>query len=477
MHHINNRITISIVIMACFVCIIASLSYAASQQDILAKYDQSLAQKKYGQAYKYALQYVKMGEGPASFKMYRILGVVSLYGLEDIKKNPNEAVKWFSKALSINGEDRNALYEMGRAAYENKMLDEFFDYYLNAAERGHAEAMIQVADNYHKGLFVTYSPEKALYWFDKWTALEYRDKSLDGEVEKEKARIKSKLARLQNAPVINLDDLEKKGHNGDVKAIDKLIVVYSTGEINIQPDKEKASFWILCRNANKNDASQFSVMQLAEAYAEGKMTSKSLTKAIKWYDKAARMGNIDASFMIGQMQWRLGNTDKALAIFLNVCDEKNVKAACLNAGLIYAEEKNFASAKKYVAKSGNNEAIEAVRDAESGKFATKVGGVQDKKVCNGIKDHGLWQVCLKGTGGDACNGIKDHGLWQVCLKGALGNACHGINDNGLRNVCLKGTKTDACHGINDFNARESCLSWRGDTTLWVLMAGHGYSIK
>lgn len=111
--------------------------------------------------------------------------------------------------------------------------------------------------------------------------------------------------------------------------------------------------------------------------------------------------------------------------------------------------------------------------SNSSSTSSNSSSVERSNPCYSISDYGMREVCIKGTGTDACHGIKNYGLREVCLEGTSGKACHGLEDYGLREVCLNGTRSNACNGITNYGLRESCHSYSGDTTLWVLMAGHG----
>ncbi len=190
--------------------------------------------------------------------------MVALARIYRDKKNTSRALQLFKRATEVKeNPEPYAFYEMGIIYEEGKgrfpNTERALGYYKKAADLGVIQAHIKLADWYIRGYYVDQDFEAAIEHY-KEVADMSKDDEVRGEVLVKISEIYGWLATSKN-------------------------------------DKPEEMFkWLLiAAEAGNVD----SYVRVAHAYQEGKGVERSMEKAISWYKKAAKVGNVIAMNSLG----------------------------------------------------------------------------------------------------------------------------------------------------------------------------------
>lgn len=170
---------------------------------------------------------------------------------------------------------------------ENKK--EAYKWYLRAAELGFPEAMVRLGQMLADGEGGDRNINASLAWLNKAAGL--------GNVDAEK-----KLNDLNDGLSFGLIDknslelAEKKAASGDVETQYRLGLIYRTGGHGISKSWTKAVKWF--KKAAKKGHGE-ALFYTAESYETGNGSPKSMKNALKWYRKAAEQGHVKAYLRLG----------------------------------------------------------------------------------------------------------------------------------------------------------------------------------
>lgn len=112
-------------------------------------------------AYNYLIKARDLGNIAA----LNVLGVFYLNGLYPVKKDVEEAIKYFNKASDNNY--AYALNNLGKIYEERKENDLAFSYYTRSADLGESWACNKVGECYKKGIYTKKDPLKAFEYYKK----------------------------------------------------------------------------------------------------------------------------------------------------------------------------------------------------------------------------------------------------------------------------------------------------------------------
>ncbi len=215
-------------------------------------------------------------------------------------------------------------YGNGEDGYP-KNPEKAFSLYLQAAERTHEDAQVNLGLCYLNGEGVQKDPKKAVYWYakaaeQKHSIAQYNlgvcyENGYGVKQDPEKAVYWYSKAAEQGYPIAQYNlgvcyengfgvpqDLEKAvywytkaAEQGDSVAQLDLGACYYNGK-GVQKNLEKAFAWFTKSAEQGESLAQFS---LGVCYEYGNGVKKDVRKAVKWYTKAAEQGYPKAQFNLG----------------------------------------------------------------------------------------------------------------------------------------------------------------------------------
>ena len=181
----------------------------------------------------------------------------------------------------VSTESAEALYQKGNEYYKKSDFAEAVKYYRQAAEKGNANAQLQLGYCYDKGKGVQQNYEEAFKWFKK--SAEQGDKIAQ-----------SNLAYCYSGGLgVTKDYTEavkwarKSANQGYAVAECRLGNYYYHGQ-GVAKDYAEAVKWYR-KAAEKGE--EYSMYGLGRCYHYGNGVSKDLTLAKQWYQKAADKGH------------------------------------------------------------------------------------------------------------------------------------------------------------------------------------------
>lgn len=254
---------------------------------------------------------------------------------EKVKKNIEKAVYW-GEILSDNQEsDQNAYgacmvgncYADGYKAKGKKKNEEAqIEWYEKAANRGHVEAMVLLADA------ITYNEEDPV-------------KNEDGSYTINVAYDMTEEAR---------EWYKKAADQGNVLAMIRLADDYD----DIEGSEERAFEWYK-KAGESNDS--WAMLKVAQYYEKGRGTKKDYEEAFRWYLNAEKAGEKEAVFSAAELLISRVETKEAENIFRRCCkmaEQGNSKAMTTVAELYEngkGTEKNENAAFEWYQKAADDE--------------------------------------------------------------------------------------------------------------------------
>lgn len=165
---------------------------------------------------------------------------------EGVKKSLPEAEKWYQKAANLG--DVFSQDRLGTIYYNKKDFKQSYNWYLKAADQGHASSMVSVGNMLKSGEGVTKDLTNAARWFKKAADL------------------------------------------GNSDAQTNLAAMLANGEGVSKDEKQAVELWK--KAADKGD--MFAQYSLAWRYEEGVIVKKDKAEALRLYRKAADQGMQEA---------------------------------------------------------------------------------------------------------------------------------------------------------------------------------------
>ena len=228
----------------------------------------------YDQAFRWYLKAAKQGNADAAFK-------AGYYYQEMLEEpNENEAINWYTKAANAYHVDaQKALADL---LYKNQQYDQAFQWYLNAADRGVAEAAYRVGD-YYRELLVEKDLDEAIKWYTK------------------------------------------AADNGYIQAQTKLGELYYANE-----QYEQGFHWYLKAAEQGSDVAEYYVGY----YYQYLSSEPNENEAIKWYTRAAERENIDAQNTLGELFFLNSQYEQA-AKWLELAASQQIASALNMCGVMH----------------------------------------------------------------------------------------------------------------------------------------------
>ena len=253
-------------------------------------------EKDYAEAVRW---YTKAAEQGDELAMYN-LGVCYQYG-DGVPKDLSMARQWYQKAADkghsgakkpmeeiakeeAETADAAALYNKGDEYYNQSNYTEAVKYYRQAAEKGNADAQLQLGYCYETGKGLAENATEAFKWYRK-------------AAEQGNRIAQSNLSNCyKNGIGITKDYNEavkwarKSADQGYSRGQNQLGNLYYFGQ-GVEKDYTEAARWFL-KSAEQGNAAGMYNIGLCYQYGYG--VSKDLSKARQWYQKAADGGDPDA---------------------------------------------------------------------------------------------------------------------------------------------------------------------------------------
>jgi len=206
-------------------------------------------------------------------------------------------------------------YHIGEIVEKNEERELF--YYEKAAELGHPESQLYIANKYKSGNGVKQNNDKYIYWLKKSAENNYsKAQAILGEAYRDGAY------GLKQDYETALALFEKSAAQDDRFGQFYLGVVYEKGR-GVKKDIELAIHWY--KKAANQDSAE-ALINLGFIYCYGaENVSINTTKALKYYLKGAELGHPEAQFQLGLMYDNgLGvepNYDKAYELYKKAADQ------------------------------------------------------------------------------------------------------------------------------------------------------------
>ncbi len=202
-----------------------------------------------------------------------------------------------------------------------QIKQENFKTYLEAAQKGDANAQYDLAVMYEYGSDANYKDiDKALFWYKRAVAQKFK------KAEKALKELEATIERFQK--------IKLKAEQGDVSAQNALAYHYELG-MGVNPNYEEARKWykkaiaqghkdavdhlkrletIIEANALSGNANRFkdaaekgdaqAQLNMGIAYARGNGVKQDMQEAIKWWKKSAEQGKPHAAFNVAYAYFR-----------------------------------------------------------------------------------------------------------------------------------------------------------------------------
>jgi uncharacterized protein len=241
---------------------------------------------------------------------------VGLKVLASKKIDPSQAESACRSALRAHPANPTFMFLLGRAlSLGNKRL-EAIKYYLDAADRGHAGAMNDLAGMFEYGVGVPKNLATALEWYERAAEFGHADAMTHmGQLSEDGLEIPQDFANARHW-------YEKAAALGNATSMNNLADLYRYGR-GVAPDLPAAANWYL-KAAKLGLAS--AINSLGELSEAGTGVPQNYQTAKNWYKKAADLGNADAMGNLGAL-FESGRGGPQL---LETAREWYVKGAALN---------------------------------------------------------------------------------------------------------------------------------------------------
>ena len=227
--------------------------------------------------------------------IYAMVELGYYYRKNEINKNYEEAIKWYSKATEQGYVE--AQCALGYMYYNGEGVERDYkkavEWYSKAAEQEYALAEVWLGFLYKNGEGVEQDYEKAVEWFRK-------------SAEQGYVSAQSELADMYYSGYGVEQDYEKAvelyrkaAEQGDACGQDWLGFLYKYGE-GVEQDYEKAVEWFR-KSAEQGFAS--AQYNLGDMYKYGEGVEQDYEKAVEWYRKSAEQGYVSAQSGLADMYY------------------------------------------------------------------------------------------------------------------------------------------------------------------------------
>ena len=212
--------------------------------------------------------------------------IIEEYEDTEFLENQRKSFEWYLKAAQ-NGHAQAQLKVAQHYEYEND--EQAIMWYRRAAEAGLAEAQYELANHYLEDEHGAYDYSQAVAWLQKAAA----QNNLDA--------YESLADCYLNGNGVNQDVtqaiywLEKAAYGGRESVANTLGYMYSEGDM-IPQDYNKAVYWYYIGANSLNESKN----SLGECYRDGKGVARDYKKAVYWFRSAAEDGDIDAQHNLSE---------------------------------------------------------------------------------------------------------------------------------------------------------------------------------
>lgn len=242
-----------------------------------------------------------------------------------VKKNSEQAFKWYKAAIDQNHSGACAYYHLKIAPYYqinnflstvNRAERTYTSKFQEAFERSiattflvDANAMFNLATCYEEGIGVNKNPYQALEWYEAAAKQDHTQARIKAGEFYEKGN------GVDRNPNKAFQYYKAAAEQGDAEAQNKLGICYDEG-IGVKKNPEEAFKWY--QKAAKQGYA-WAQNKLGYCYAQGNGIDKDLHKAFKWYKRVAEQKELAAHasrFHIGRMIGDLIQFDHQLPLNL-----------------------------------------------------------------------------------------------------------------------------------------------------------------
>lgn len=217
-------------------------------------------------------------------------------------KNEFESKRWILEAEKRN--NPKAFYTMGlmyeegfpfEASYESA-----FEYFRKAAAKGILNAYVKLYIAYQYGKGTDPNLKRAIYWLRKIKA-EAKDGSIKEYAERMLNQIYFELALKETDPQVKFRLFNLSWANGNRYAIEAIGDMFQAG---LGVKRSYSSALVAYDTAIKKYESIYAMERSAFIYLRGpEEIDKDYTKALELFKKAAELGGVEASYMLGYMNF------------------------------------------------------------------------------------------------------------------------------------------------------------------------------
>ncbi|MCF6284338.1 MAG: hypothetical protein L3K26_04020 [Candidatus Hydrogenedentes bacterium] len=329
-----------------------SFMKAAEQGDALAQWLLG-CMYSYGQGVEKnsveALRWFKMSAAQGDAWRQGMLAHMHVVGQNGIEKDAEEAAKWYKMAFesymkSAERGDAEAQLELGHKYQYGQGVEkdeiEAVKWYTRAAENGQWKAQQTLGDMYREGVIVSKDVVKAYMWYSL-AAVEilhqknYRYGLERTMTEEELAEAKRRAAAFKWKGDY-LTRTMKRAEQGNVQAQKTLGRLYTYGA-GVEQDDVEALTWYR-RAAEQGDVTQ--QVNLGFMYRDGRGVERDYVASVKWFTGAAEQGNAEAQVWLGRMYKKGEGVEKDFvesARWFRAAAESGDFYGQMNLGRIYAE--------------------------------------------------------------------------------------------------------------------------------------------
>lgn len=276
-----------------------------------------------------------------------------------VTKNYDTAIYWYT--LAAESLQKNALYHLS-CAYRKESPAKANDFLKMAAESGHTQAQVELAQRYEKGYDVSKNMNIAILWYAK------------------AAKGGNALAQYRLGELYVPQDAKKSfewylkaAEQGIADAQYQVALAYGSGK-GVTKDEKVALKWLeKAGNNNQIDAIKNMCTYLHEQYGENPNSM-----CVTWYEKGAAVGFASAQVWLGDC-YRLGNgrteSVRTALSWYEKAAEQGAKQGIYWAGMLGLNQKPNTKAVQWlteVAVEGNTEAQYVLGKAYyEGKYITQ----------------------------------------------------------------------------------------------------------
>ena len=211
---------------------------------------------------------------------------------------------WYERDFIIGSSlDASAQYNMGQMYYFGRGVERDYvkamEWYLRAAEKGHADAQYNIGCMYSNGLGVERDYVKAMEWY-----LKAAEKS-DADAQNNIGYMYHHGLGVERDYAKAMEWYLRAAEKGNAVAQNNIGYMYHYGH-GVERDYAKAMEWYLKAAENGNSSAQ---NHIGELYENGLGVEQNLPEALKWYQQAANNGHSQARNNLERLQQKLNTQE------------------------------------------------------------------------------------------------------------------------------------------------------------------------